>query len=501
MKSGGDTGNFLWGVSSCPYQHEGGYNGPGQPQNNWATWENSGKVERSGRAADFWNRYEEDFDRAEMMGLTAYRIGLDWTRIQPEPPPNEMDGAVLDRYADMITALRARHLEPLITLCHFTTPQWLGTDPWLDENTPSIFAGFVGSMLKKLNQRLTERGVSPPIWFITLNEPNMLAACTYNVGAFPAGRRAWWAAALCALQTMLEAHVRVRREVHALYSDHPEWGRPKLTFNNFASDLYWMDKMLLDVLEGARVTEGREPILAYLTDRYREFTRAYRAMDFPHHGLFSEAVGELIKQVQHGLSRKFLHETTFSRLVPLVRERRDDPVVDYICFDYYDPFVGNAVRMPTLADLRLGRPGLREWLTQSLTTKWWDWKALPRGLRFFVERYAAEYPDLPILIAENGMAERRCQSEEICERRSDQQSRSYFLRQHVGEVKKLRAEGLPLVGYFHWSLTDNYEWGTYDPRFGLFGVDFKSPDLARMPRDEGGDVPWQTYAELIAGEK
>jgi beta-glucosidase/6-phospho-beta-glucosidase/beta-galactosidase len=68
-------------------------------------------------------------------------------------------------------------------------------------------------------------------------------------------------------------------------------------------------------------------------------------------------------------------------------------------------------------------------------------------------------------------------------------------------VKKLRAEGLPLVGYFHWSMTDNYEWGTYDPRFGLFGVDFKSPDLVRMARDEGGDVPWQTYAELIAGEK
>jgi beta-glucosidase/6-phospho-beta-glucosidase/beta-galactosidase len=501
MKNGVDKGNFLWGVSSSPYQHEGGYNGPGQPLNNWASWENSGKVERSGRAADFWNRYEEDFDRAEMMGLSAYRIGLDWTRIQPEPPPKEMNEAALDRYADMIAALRARRLEPLITLCHFTTPQWLGTDPWLDENTPAVFAAFAGSMLKKLNQRLTDKGVQPPTWFITLNEPNMLAACTYNVGAFPAGRRAWWAAALCALQTILEAHVRVHREVHGLYADHPEWGTPMLTFNNFASDLYWMDKMLVDVLEGARVTEGREPILAYLTDRYREFTRAYRAMDFPHHGLFSEAVGELIKQVQHGLSRKFLHESTFSRLLPLVRERRDEPVVDYICFDYYDPFVGNAVRMPTFADLRLGRPGLREWLTQSLTTKWWDWKALPRGLRFFVERYAAEYPDLPIVIAENGMAERRCRSEEICERRSDQQSRSYFLRQHVGEVKKLRAEGLPLVGYFHWSMTDNYEWGTYDPRFGLFGVDFKSPDLARMPRDEGGDVPWQTYAELIAGEK
>ena len=501
MNKGWRDQKFLWGVSSCPYQHEGGYNGEGQPKNNWSAWENSRKVARSGRSVDFWNRYEEDFDRAEMMGLTGYRLGVDWTRIQPSAPPSDFQEAAIDRYVDMIAALRARNLEPLITLCHFTTPQWLGADPWLDERTPHLFCQFERKLWEVLNRKLVDRGIAPPTWFITLNEPNMLAACTYNVGAFPAGRRAWWGAALESLQTMLEAHVRVRREIHALYAEHPDWGVPKLTFNNFASDLYWMDKMLLDVLEGAKQTEGSEPILAYLTDRYREFTRAYRAMDFPHHGLFSEAVGELIKQIQHGLSRRFLHESTFSRLVPLVRERREDAVVDYISFDYYDPFVGNAVRLPTFSDLRLGRVGLREWLTQSLTTKWWDWKALPRGLRFFVERYAAEYPDLPILIAENGMAERRCHSGEACTLRSDQQSRSYFIRQHVGEVQKLRAEGLPLIGYFHWSLTDNYEWGTFDPRFGLFGIDFESKDLARIARDEGGDVPWETYAEMVAEGK
>ena len=457
-------------------------------------------MEKSGRSVDFWNRYEEDFDRAEMMGLSGYRLGIEWARLQPEKTGGEFSEAALTRYADMITALRTRDLEPLVTLSHFTTPRWLGRDAWLSEETPEIFSNYACRMLELLNRKLTDRGVAPPRWFITLNEPNMLAACTYNVGAFPAGGRSWWAAALVALQNQLEAHVRVKRGVHALYQRHPPWGNPMLSFNTFASDLYWMDKMLVDVLEGARQTHGNESIFAFLQERFREFTRAYRGMDFPHHGIFSEMVGELIKQIQHALSRRFLHESTFSRLVPLVRERRDEPVVDYISFDYYDPFVGNAVRLPSLADLQLGRVGLREWLTKGLATKWWDWKALPRGLRFFVERYGAEYPDLPILIAENGMAERRCSSDEACQRREDQQSRSYFLRQHVLEVKKLRAEGWPLIGYFHWSLTDNYEWGTYAPRFGLFGVDFQSAELERIPRDNGGDVPWQTYAELIAGE-
>ena len=225
-------------------------------------------------------------------------------------------------------------------------------------------------------------------------------------------------------------------------------------------------------------------------------------MDFPRHSLFSEAAGELIKQVQNSLSHRFLRESTFSRLVHRIRERPTDPNLDFISFDYYDPFVGNAVRLPTLGELRLGRLSLREWLTQGLATKWWDWHALPRGLRFFVERYATDYPELPIIIAENGMAERRCgkETESECELRGDRQSRSYFIRQHVGEVQRLRGEGLPLAGYFHWSMTDNYEWGTYAPRFGIFGIDFESPGLERNPRDAGGDVPWEAYAAAVAGK-
>jgi beta-glucosidase/6-phospho-beta-glucosidase/beta-galactosidase len=454
-------------------------------------------VERSGRAVDFWNRFEEDFDRAEMMGMTSYRLGIEWARLQPDGPRQELVPAALDRYAEMVAGLRRRDLEPLITLQHFTTPRWLGLDPWLEEGTPEVFSSYVCTMLRGLNRRLEEKGVAPPRWFITVNEPNMLASSTYNLGAFPAGRRAWWAAALCALQTMLDSHVVVRRQVHALYAEHPAWGRPMLSFNTFASDLYWMDKMLFDVLEAARQTRGKEPILAYLNERAREFTRAYRSMDFPRHSLFSEAAGELIKQIQNSLSHRFLRETTFSKLDESIRERPREGNLDFISFDYYDPFVGNAVRLPTPGELRLGRLSLREWFTQGLATKWWDWHALPRGLRFFVERYAADYPDLPIVIAENGMAERRCGKEnQDCELRGDRQSRSYFIRQHVGEVQRLRKEGFPLAGYFHWSLTDNYEWGSFSPRFGLYRIDFQR-DLARLEVDHLGDRPSQTYARLV----
>jgi beta-glucosidase/6-phospho-beta-glucosidase/beta-galactosidase len=75
-------------------------------------------------------------------------------------------------------------------------------------------------------------------------------------------------------------------------------------------------------------------------------------------------------------------------------------------------------------------------------------------------------------------------------------TRSQFLRLHVHEVAKIVREGVPLVGYLHWSLFDNYEWGTYTPRFGLYSIDF-ARGTAREVEDPSGDRPAETYAALI----
>ena len=74
---------FLWGVASSGYQCEGGYNGADQPHNNWADLEAKKRVMRTGMAVDFWNRYEEDFARCRAMGLNAFRLSIEWARVQP----------------------------------------------------------------------------------------------------------------------------------------------------------------------------------------------------------------------------------------------------------------------------------------------------------------------------------------------------------------------------------------------------------------------------------
>src|SRR3954462_10796600 len=182
--------DFLWGVATSAYQAEGGYNGPGEPRTNWADAEERRDVAVAGVATDFWHRYEEDFARCRALGLTALRLGLEWSRIQPSPhagpgaiPP--FDFAALDRYTAILADCQRHGLEPVVTLHHYVHPAWLGSDPWLDESTPGLFArygreavGYVGARLER-----------PLKWFITINEPNMLVLNSYFGHQFPAQAR------------------------------------------------------------------------------------------------------------------------------------------------------------------------------------------------------------------------------------------------------------------------------------------------------------------------
>jgi len=95
---------FLAGVATSGYQCEGGFNGERQPKNNWAALELAGKVARTGAATDFWNRYREDFELCRGMGLNAFRLSIEWARVQPGDSPvagpaPDFDMEAIDAYA------------------------------------------------------------------------------------------------------------------------------------------------------------------------------------------------------------------------------------------------------------------------------------------------------------------------------------------------------------------------------------------------------------------
>jgi beta-glucosidase len=171
---------FLWGTAAAAHQVEGGNH------NSWTAWEalGGGRVfgnHLSGATCDWWNgRAEEDFARAASLNNNALRLSVEWSRIEPEP--GKWDAAALDRYRAMLDDLRARGMEPMVTLHHFTNPLWLEErGGWLYEDAPRLFARYAARVAEALGDRVT--------LYCTINEPLVYAVTGYLDGKWPPGQR------------------------------------------------------------------------------------------------------------------------------------------------------------------------------------------------------------------------------------------------------------------------------------------------------------------------
>ncbi len=496
--------DFFWGVATSAYQAEGGYNGKGEPQTNWAAAERAEQVMPLGRSADFWHRYEEDFERCREMGLNAFRMGIEWSRVQPtfEATGNEapeFDAGAIEHYAKMIASCRQHGLEPVVTLHHFTHPAWLGPDPWIEGTGVEAFERFVKYAVPEVNRLLVNvHDVEPIHWYITINEPNMLALNSYLGRQFPAKKAPGLHKVSMCCQNLLRAHVRAYDAIHTLYETEG-WARPMVSLNNYCSDLYWSDKYWIDLLTAHERKVRAEDIRKEILGAADRFERDFRAAKIPLRKDFPYYIGAAVKRFSNWLGRRIFDEETVRPILEEIQRCGRPSVMDFIGLDYYDPFAAHAFRLPVIWDHEFKSRSFRSWLMNSITSKWWDWRVLPRGLQFFVELWSREYGGRPILIAENGMALRRRPDQSWTKRR-DQMTRSEFIKRHVAEVEILRESGYPLVGYLHWSLFDNYEWGSYTPRFGLFSIDF-SAGTDRQEEDHFGDRPSETYKKLVAAAR
>jgi beta-glucosidase len=482
--------DFLWGVATSAYQAEGGYNGPGQPRTNWADAEERDDVAVCGDAADFWRRYEQDFARCRELGLNAFRLGIEWSRVWPARP-DEWDESALDHYAVILCACHAHGLEPVVTLHHFVHPAWLGTDPWLDENTAEVFARYARGVVERINDRLD----APLHWFITINEPNMLVLNSYLGRQFPAKGGSGFHNMSRAYNQTLRAHLLAYRALHELYAARC-WPAPRVTFNNYCSDLYWSDKFLLDLVCARERSVPRAQIGDYICAEAKDFDDAFHRAAIPLHHDVAFYFGSAVKRLSKWLGYTRFDAEDFASVLDTLYQGDNARAFDYVGLDYYDPFAAHAFRLPVLWDHEFKNRSFRSWVLATITSKWWDWRVLPAGLHFFCKHYAEDF-NRPVLIAENGMAIRRRRDNRDLNQRRDKITRSRFLELHVAEVQRIRAEGIPLLGYLHWSLFDNYEWGSYTPRFGLYSLDYPR-GLERCIEDPWGDRPSETYAKLIS---
>ncbi len=186
---------FLWGTATAAHQVEGD-----NRANDWWQWEQvQGHIrngDRSGAACDHYRRFSTDFLTLKSLHQNAHRFSVEWSRI--EPAPGQFSRDALDHYREVVQTLRALGMEPIVTLHHFTNPLWLvAGGGWTAPMAAERFAGYADRVVAELGDLVR--------FWITINEPTVLAYQGYIRGDWPPGQRHLGAAAR-ALANLLSAH-------------------------------------------------------------------------------------------------------------------------------------------------------------------------------------------------------------------------------------------------------------------------------------------------------
>lgn len=193
---------FLWGASTSAHQVEGG-----NSNNDWWAWEQAGRAkEPSGTAADSWNRYGDDLDIAESMGLTAVRLSVEWSRIEPEP--GRFSEEAVAHYAEVLADAKARGLQTMLVLWHFTSPAWLAErGGWTWCEAPVRFADYAAFVASRVGHLVDH--------WVTVNEANTYVWRGYIRGDWPPGRTSAWPAGYTCYRRLAQAHRLARQRIRA----------------------------------------------------------------------------------------------------------------------------------------------------------------------------------------------------------------------------------------------------------------------------------------------
>lgn len=196
--------DFLMGTATAALQIEGG-----DRNNNWYRWCEQGKIKDGAhclRANDHYNRVDQDIALMKQMHNDTYRLGLEWSRI--EPSPGQWDSKGLAHYRMELESLLSAGITPLVTLHHFSHPLWFeDLGGWQNPKSVEHFVRFTKVVVENLGDLVQD--------WITINEPNVYAMGCYLTGEWPPGKKSI-PGYLRVLKNMIKAHILAYREIHAI---------------------------------------------------------------------------------------------------------------------------------------------------------------------------------------------------------------------------------------------------------------------------------------------
>ena len=417
--------DFVWGAATAAYQVEGAAGAAGRGESSWDRFSHTPGRVRNGDtgdvACDHYHRYRGDVALMADLGLSAYRFSVSWPRVIPAGR-GPVDPAGLDFYDRLVDELLAHGIAPHATLYHWDLPQTLeDAGGWPDRSTAHAFADYASVVAGRLGDRVGH--------FATINEPHIVSDHGYRTGEHAPGR-VEPDAAVAAAHHLLLAH---GLGVQAIRAQAPASSAGIVL--NF---------------------EPKHPATRHMLDQeaavvaHDQFNRWY-----------------LDPIVHRGYPEDGLRAWGWDQ-----REVRDGDMeviatpIDFLGVNYYSRRIVRSPLLPPVAS----EPGERTDM---------GWEVYPQGLTEVLQFAASRTGDLPLYITENGAA---YDLDGVDPTRDPE--RVDFLRRHLDAALAALELGVPLRGYFVWSMLDNFEWSRgYACRFGIVHVDFETQD--RRVRDSG----------------
>lgn len=445
--------DFLWGAATSSYQIEGALHEDGRGSSIWDVFSAMpGKVyqgQNGEPAADHYHRMPEDVALMAELGLNAYRFSIAWPRILPEGT-GTINQRGLDFYDRLVDTLLARGITPAVTLYHWDLPVPLHErGGWLNRDTALAFADFAEVMARRLGDRVD--------WWITHNEPWCAAYLGYGIGVHAPGMQDINAACAAGHHLLLShglALPRLRASVRStaqigltlnLYPIYPADDRPETQAAVERADAF-SNRWFLDP-----VFRGHYP-----------------------DGLFA-GMGAAEPPIQDGDMEMIAAP------------------IDFLGVNYYSRKVVRALP-PGVPTSEWAPNGYEDIAVPgaSYTQMGQGWEIYPSGLTDLLVRLHKDYAPRAMAVTENGAA---FEDHWNGDGQVSDPQRLQYVRDHLQAVGQALAQGVPMRGYFLWSLLDNFEWGEgYSKRFGVVYIDYASQ--RRVVKDSG-----RWYAAFLAAQR
>jgi beta-glucosidase len=446
--------DFVLGAATAAYQIEGAVADDGRTPSIWDTFSRTPGRTVEGHtgdvACDHYHRLAEDLDMIKDLGLDAYRFSVSWSRVLPAggSRPNPKG---IDFYSRLVDGLLERGIEPWLTLYHWDLPQeFEDAGGWPNRDTAQRFCEYAVTLHDALGDRVNR--------WTTLNEPWCSAFLGYASGDHAPGRTENTADSIPAMHHLLLAHGLAARE---LKTRGAEVG---ITLNLYAVTPETGSDADLDAarrIDGLSNRIFLEPVLLgrYPEDQKKDLEPL---TDF---GFVRDGDLDVIKAPLDFLGINYYTRHVVSGSRAAERESRIGEVSAYPGSEF--------VRF-------VHRPGVARTAM--------DWEVDAPGL-FEVIQQVAGYTSLPLYITENGAA---FDDKLDADGKVNDQERVDYLQAHLGACRDAIDAGVPLRGYFAWSLMDNFEWAWgYTRRFGMVYVDYEDAQR-RVPK---ASAHW--YSDVI----